>query len=72
MRQKKWWQFWKAETKSNTLGILIRHSGSFTAYNFAQFVQEAYRQNQQFTLAYNNISARLMLALLLLNVAKKL
>ena len=60
MSNKKWWQFWKAETKSNTLGILIRQYGSFTAYNFAQFVQEAYRQNptvyaciQQYIGAFN-------------------
>ena len=51
---------WKAETKSNTLGILIRQSGSFTAYNFAQFVQELTGKNptvyaciQQYISAFN-------------------
>ena len=42
---KKWWQFWKEQKNANTLGVLIRQSGNFTSYNFAQFVQEAYRQN---------------------------
>ena len=42
---KKWWQFWKAEQKSNALGVLIRQSSTFTSYNFASFVQEAYQQN---------------------------
>ena len=45
---------------ANTLGVLIRQSGNFTSYNFAQFVQEAYRQNptvyaciQQYISAFN-------------------
>ncbi len=58
---KKWWQFWKGEQKSNALGVLIRQSSNFTAYNFAQFVQEAYQQNptvyaciQQYVSAFNS------------------
>ena len=31
--------------KSNALGVLIRQSSTFTSYNFASFVQEAYQQN---------------------------
>ena len=69
---KKWWQFWKEQKNAHTLGVLIRQSGNFTSYNFAQFVQEAYRQIRQFTLAYSNILARLMLVLLLLSVVKML
>ena len=57
---KKWWQFWKEQKNANTLGVLIRQSCNFTSYNFAQFVQEAYRQNptvyaciQQYISAFN-------------------
>ena len=58
---KKWWQFWKGEQKSSVLGVLIRQSSNFTAYNFVQFVQEAYQQNptvyaciQQYVSAFNS------------------
>ena len=57
---KKWWQFWKEQKNANTLDVLIRQSGNFTSYNFAQFLQEAYRQNptvyaciQQYISAFN-------------------
>ena len=35
----------ESRAKSNALGVLIRQSSTFTSYNFASFVQEAYQQN---------------------------
>ena len=42
----------ESRAKSNALGVLIRQSSTFTSYNFASFVQEAYQQTQQSMRAY--------------------
>lgn len=42
------WKFWETEKKTSpqTLGVLIRQSsGNFTSFNFASFINEAYKQN---------------------------
>ena len=46
--------FWKEQKNANTLGVLIRQSGSFTSYNFAQFVQEGFQVVHELDTCCNN------------------